>query len=373
MPVDGRAKAPDRDPRAERTATRRHAALAAVDSPGPARTPAGREHPPKAARSHAGGAGEHAIVPVGALSLGDSPRLRGENAEHTRLLAQSDTEMPPILVHRASMRVIDGAHRLRAAILRGDRQIRVRFFDGECDEAFVLAVETNMAHGLPLSLADREAAAARIVVSHPQWSDRAIASVTGLSAKTVNTIRRETDTGLPELRSRVGRDGRVRPLTSADGRLRACELFTRSPDASLRKVAEQAGISLGTARDVRRRMERGDDPIPPQQRARGERREPPTVERQLRRAAVAGRVNPCRDPETILHQLQRDPSVRFTDSGRHLLRWLNDHMSGVRGWESLGDTMPTHCAYMIADLACAVAEEWLEFAEHLRRRAESTA
>ncbi|MET8157834.1 ParB N-terminal domain-containing protein [Sphaerisporangium sp. NPDC005289] len=318
-------------------------------------------------------AGDYEIMAISALSPGDSPRLSGEDAGHTRLLAESDDDLPPILVHRGTMRVIDGMHRLRAALLRGDEKIKVRLFDGDAETAFVMAVEANTAHGLPLSLADREAAAARIVVSRPQWSDRAIASVTGLSAKTVDTIRRAATPGVPQPLSRIGRDGRVRPLTSAEGRRRACELFTARPDASLRQVAEQAGISLGTARDVRNRMMRGEDPIPPQQRARDERREPAGAERRLRRVAAAGRADRPKDPAAILHQLQRDPSVRFTDSGRTLLRWLNEHTAGVRGWEDLSGTMPSHCAYMIADLACAVAEEWLEFAEHVRRRAETTA
>ncbi|MFC4535932.1 ParB/RepB/Spo0J family partition protein [Sphaerisporangium dianthi] len=318
-------------------------------------------------------ADDYEIMAISALSPGDSPRLSGEDAEHTRLLAESCDDLPPILVHRGTLRVIDGMHRLRAALLRGEEKIRVRLFDGDEETAFVMAVEANTAHGLPLSLADREAAAARIVVSYPQWSDRAIASVTGLSAKTVDGIRRAATPGVPQPLSRIGRDGRVRPLTSAEGRRRACELFTLRPDASLRKVAQEAGISLGTARDVRNRMMRGEDPIPPQQRARDERREPVAAELRLRRVAAAGRADRPKDPATILHQLQRDPSVRFTDSGRTLLRWLNDHTAGVGEWEDLSGAMPSHCAYMIADLACAVAEEWLEFAEQVRRRAETTA
>jgi hypothetical protein len=45
-----------------------------------------------------------------------------------------------------------------------------------------------MAHGLPLTLADRLAAAARIVTACPYWSDRAVAAVAGLSPKTVTAV-----------------------------------------------------------------------------------------------------------------------------------------------------------------------------------------
>jgi ParB-like chromosome segregation protein Spo0J len=316
---------------------------------------------------------EPALIPISALLPADSPRVAGEDAQHAQLLADSWAELPPILVHRKTMRVIDGMHRLRAAVLRGEDKIRARLYDGSEDAAFVIAVESNIAHGLPLSLADREAAAARIVKSHPQWSDRAIAAVTGLSAKTVGCIRRGASPDVPQLLSRIGRDGRVRPLNGADGRRRASELFALRPNASLREVAGQAGISPGTARDVRERMRRGEDPIPPRQRANGTRREPVTPELQLRRGVASGRVSQSRDRATILHNLRRDPSVRFTESGRSLLRWLDMHAAGVDGWESAIRSIPPHCAYVIADLACALAEEWLGVAEHLRRNAETTA
>jgi hypothetical protein len=65
-----------------------------------------------------------------------------------------------------------------------------------------------------------------------------------------------------------------------------------------------------------------------------------------------------------MRNLRRDPSVRFTDAGRNLVRWLD-------GWEVMMGSVPPHCAYVIADLACAIAEEWLQIAEHLRRPAET--
>ena len=121
-------------------------------------------------------------VAVAEVRGGHSPRQGGENLEHVQSLADATGELPPIIVRREDMRVVDGMHRLRAARLRGDERIAVRFFDGGDDEAFVLAVRTNVTHGLPLSLADRKAAAARIIASHAHWSDRMIATVTGLKS-----------------------------------------------------------------------------------------------------------------------------------------------------------------------------------------------
>ena len=129
------------------------------------------------------------VVPVGLLLPADSPRAR-ENPEHVRALAASDAVFPPVIVHRATMRVIDGTHRIRASVLRGRKQVPVRFFRGTAQDAFILAVEVNARHGLPLTPADRITAAERIVHSHPHWADRAVATTTGLSVAAVASIRR---------------------------------------------------------------------------------------------------------------------------------------------------------------------------------------
>ncbi|MEU4746566.1 ParB/RepB/Spo0J family partition protein, partial [Actinosynnema sp. NPDC023658] len=129
------------------------------------------------------------MIPVGLPLPADSPRLDGEDPDHIRLLAGTTAPLPPILVHRSTMRVIDGMHRLRAAMLRGDTEIAVEFFDGTEAEAFARGVRENVTHGLPLSRADREAAAARIITAHREWSDRALAQLTGLSATTVAAVR----------------------------------------------------------------------------------------------------------------------------------------------------------------------------------------
>src|ERR1044072_4324236 len=98
-------------------------------------------------------------IRISDLQPAESPRIEGENREHVQLIAESDDIQPPIIVHRATMRVIDGMHRVRAAELRGRTEIDARFFDGATLDAFVLAVHANVTHGLPLSLADRLQAA----------------------------------------------------------------------------------------------------------------------------------------------------------------------------------------------------------------------
>ncbi|MFD0855543.1 ParB/Srx family N-terminal domain-containing protein, partial [Actinomadura adrarensis] len=105
------------------------------------------------------------IISISALLPGDSPRLGGLDEEHVQRLAETETTLPPILVHRGTMRVIDGMHRLRAAAQAGHKEIQVEFFEGSEEEGFIRAVKANIVHGLPLTLADRRAAAARILTT----------------------------------------------------------------------------------------------------------------------------------------------------------------------------------------------------------------
>lgn len=305
------------------------------------------------------------IVPITALRPADSPRLAGEDLEHIRILAESDAVLPPILVHRTTMRVVDGMHRLGAALRRGQDTIAVKFFDGSVDEAFVLAVKANIKHGLPLSFADRQAAAIRIIASHPHWSDRAIAAATGLAARTVAAVRARAGGDAPAGGARIGRDGRVRPLDGAAGRRLASQVIAARPDASLREIAKVAGISPATARDVRERMQRGDDPLTVSQRAGGHRQPAGAVRLRGERGRDATDRLAARDRAAVLQNLKKDPSLRFAESGRAVLRWLFAHVIDREEWRELVPAIPPHSAYVVAALARGCANEWLEFARQL--------
>ncbi|MEU2792821.1 ParB N-terminal domain-containing protein [Streptomyces sp. NPDC007100] len=307
-------------------------------------------------------------VPVASLLPADSPRTDGERDAHATLLAECGAPLPPIVVQRSTMRVVDGMHRLRAATLRGETEIEVCFFDGDEKDAFVLAVQANVAHGLPLSLAERKRAAARIIRSHPQWSDRAIGTVTGLNAKTVGVLRQPAG-GLPPLRVRVGRDGRARPVDGAEGRRRASELIAENPQTPLREIAKAAGISLGTVSDVRKRLLNGEDPLPPRQRsADGQQRHREAADPAGPRADAEASHAAGRERIAMLHKLRKDPSLRFTDAGRALLRWLDVQATENQEWERVLAGVPSHCRETVAELARTCARMWQEFAVQLEQR-----
>lgn len=292
-------------------------------------------------------------IPVADLVLSDSPRTGGEDSAHTRVLAESDVELPPIIVQRRTYRVVDGMHRVRAAQIRGERDIRARFFDGDDESAFALAVRLNVRHGLPLSLADRKKAAARILHEHPAWSNRAIASVAGLSAKTVAALREKS--GQPGGQSRIGRDGRVRPLSTVSGRERAKEILTREPGSSLRAVSAIAGVSPGTVRAVRDQLRRQSGAVIPAPRQQ------------------TSQHGPMGNPDVMLRALRADPSLRFTQSGRRLLSILEVAAMETGAHERLIADLPDHCVGLVAELAAASVRSWRDIAMRLDQRRSRSA
>lgn len=288
-------------------------------------------------------------VPVASLQPGDSPRLKGESKAHARLMVDA-ADMPPIIVHQPTMRVIDGMHRLAAATLRHQDTIPVRFFDGTAEEAFVIAVAANIDHGLPLSRKDRKAAVARILQMYPAWSDRMIASTVGLSNHTVAAIRRQCSTGqFAQLNSRLGRDGKARPLTSNEGRQAAAELIRADQSTSLREVARHAGVSVGTVHDVRARLKQGIDPAVPTARRAG-----------LNFHLARG--------QAVLRRLWNNPSVRFNHDGRALLEMLSRSLQIANETQAASAAAPEHCRDAVAELASALSDAWSRIAQELRSR-----
>jgi hypothetical protein len=309
--------------------------------------------------SNSGEDSEHVIsmVEIKQLNESDSPRLDGVSIDHVRTLAERADELPPIIVHRRTMRVVDGMHRLRAAMLCGRSRIAVRYFSGSETESFILAVRSNIEHGLPLSLADRTVAATRIMSVHPEWSDRKIATLTGLAHQTIGEIRRRATGESDQLHRRVGSDGKSRPLNSARARKFAAELIASDSSMSLRQLAKAAGISTGTARDVRNRVRRGDDPVPPNQRLAESRDSPSSLP-----PGLAGRPMPADDVNRILWTLRNDPSLRFTETGKRLLRLLGAYPMVAAECDALAKGVPEHSRKMVAEIARAYLSIWHEFA-----------
>ena len=300
-------------------------------------------------------------APVDALSPGPFLREAGTNATHVQLLvsAADTAELPPILVQQDGSRVIDGLHRLAAAKIRGDRVIKARFLDCTDSQALVLAIKANSAHGFPLSKADRLSGANRVLAEHPDWSDRSIAGITGLSAKTIASLRDRSAGHADPDGKRLGRDGRRRPVSAGAGRRRAAQYLSAHPDAPLRQVAQEADVSLGTVHDVSSRLRHGVGP----ERVGAERG---GAERGGHRPPV--RRNHVDVPATwteVVTKMAGDPSVRYTEGGKEFLRWMTQHAADPAGWRTFINTIPAHWADVIAPIAEAIGREWHLYAQRL--------
>ncbi|MGW0432212.1 ParB/RepB/Spo0J family partition protein [Micromonospora sp. NPDC003197] len=296
-------------------------------------------------------------VDIDLLRRGLSPRLDGIDTTYVRHLAGLPEELPPLVVHRATMRVMDGLHRLAAARSHGERQVPVVYFEGSYDEAFVVAVRLNAIHGRALRTQDRAAAVRRILSTHPHCSDRWIAAMCGVAPRTVARLRQESADDQQRLTTRIGRDGRRHPLSAQEGRRVAEQIMREEPDVSLREVARRAGVSVGTALDVRRRLlatspalvsQAGGTPRPERQWATGD----------------AGRTAVPRIREQ-LEWLTREPALRYTDQGRALLRLVSTTLAFLDRSGPMTDAVPDHCQRSLHAVARACASGWLDFAEQL--------
>jgi len=212
-------------------------------------------------------------------------------------------------------------------------------------------VRCNVGHGLALTLDERRAATRRILLTHPDLSDRAVASVCGLSPKTVARLRRETDDGSADTRvkRRVGRDGRQRPVDASAARARIAKELERQPGASLRTIASAVGVSPETVRTVREKLRAGPEPST---------------------APAAG------DPEDVVlavlarkrHRvapLDRDRAFTDRDDGRQFVDWFEATCVNDADLWQHGRAVPRSRVYEIADEARRRAAVWTRFAEQL--------
>ncbi|MFI7025518.1 hypothetical protein ACIBMZ_22665 [Micromonospora sp. NPDC049900] len=133
---------------------------------------------------------------------------------------------------------------------------------------------------------------------------------------------------------------------------RAEELMRRRPEASLREVAREAGISVGTAFDVRRQL-----------------------------AAVSGEgaaeTSPSAPPgqgpadplgpalRAGLERLADDPSLRHTERGEALLRLVSATLALAEQSDAVADATPGHCRDVLRDVGQACARAWYEFTDRL--------
>ncbi|MEY9912162.1 DNA-binding CsgD family transcriptional regulator/AcrR family transcriptional regulator [Catenulispora sp. MAP12-49] len=202
--------------------------------------------------------------------------------------------------------------------------------------------DTARALGRTASLTERRAAAARMLRASPTRSDRQIGRAVGLSADTVSAVRRTL--GEPRAgRVRIGGDGRARPVSAEQGRRAAARLLAEQPDTSVRAIAREAGISLGTAHDVRRRVLAGLSPVP-------------------------GDRGAAHDPAAALEALRRDPALRYSEGGRQVLRRLQTQLLAAGELAELCQELPAHCGVHVEAVIRYIGTTWADAGRSVRSR-----
>jgi len=321
---------------------------------------------------------------VSLLVPGFHLRQDGTDPDHVRLLADAagSVKLPAILVQKSGSRIIDGLHRLEVAKLRGEWTISARIIDCTDSEALVLAIRSNTLHGLPLLRADRIFGAKRVLAAHADWSDRAVAAITGLSAKSIVSLRNSSTGDTQFFGKRLGRDGKRHPVMPTEGRLRAVEYIKAHPDASLRQIARETDVSLGTVHDVREKIRCGAAPTPgtPGRQAEQAAASPRPI-------AVVASPLPIRAPNAgmgtgtvqgqrlvwpmISGKLADDPSLRYTEGGRAFLRWMAGHCLQTDDWREFIDAIPQHWRPAVGRIASEMSEEWRQFSDRLGTKLEA--
>jgi len=178
----------------------------------------------------------------------------------------------------------------------------------------------------------------------------------------VGKLRACVTEDVPQLSPRLGRDGKTRPVSPAAGRRRAAEFLSTNPRASLREIARQAGISVTTARDVRRRVDKGENPLPGNLAGQADHRSGRPVGANYA-APVERRPAPAMRGHDPLQRLRNDPSVRSSERGRTLLRLLSTVAVAISACNEFADGVPNHCSGTIAEIARNNARAWQEIAD----------
>ena len=246
-----------------------------------------------------------------------------------------------------------------AARMLNRATVPVRYFEGTHEEAFVEAVKANVTHGKPLTLAEREAAARKLLGMHNDWSNRLVGDVCGLSDKTVGRLRKTT-AELPQLSVRMGRDGRHRPIDSNPLRKQIATVLRAKPDASPEEVARNLSTSASTVRDVRRRIQTGRSP---------------TRSTRVVSVETSGRTAPQRDGDRRAIRAsvdwEADSAIRSLPRGNELVEWLQRTRIRPDHWEGLVAEIPLGRIQQLIEEAESRSLEWTRFAAALEARARA--
>jgi ParB-like chromosome segregation protein Spo0J len=245
--------------------------------------------------------------------------------------------------------VIDGGHRLAAAIKLGLETIEVELFEGSDTDELVEAIKRNASHGLPLTLAERKDAAQRLLRARSDWSDRRIGRLCGLAAGTVKSLRVAASDGpsILHLERRIGSDGKARPARPAEQRRKIVEALRASPGVSAKAIAGRVGASPATVRAVSQGLR-------------------PDVAKEREEPAPVGIRTP--HPVSIDKLWSSDSACSSTDEAVSFAGWFDRTSIAMSTCLAHLASVPLSRVYEVADESRRRAKVWEDFAAALQRR-----
>ena len=259
---------------------------------------------PRAIRG--GGGGLHRRTPRRAARRGSAASIAGHVAlarRSSRELA-ADRRQPPRI-----RSVVDGQHRVAAAELPGLAAVAGGWFDGSPEDAFVEFVRCNVGHGLALAWSERRVGGhAGSCVTHPERSDRGVASVCGRLAQD----RRPGLRARPRTRERR-RDGPARDVSAATGAQRPLDprgcvpASPRSSSAGRTRRCGRSPAPSGFARDGAQRAREAPS-------GRAADRDPEAEEHDDTEATVLGLLTRSGRPGTGWRATRRSAAVSAAPS-----------------------------------------------------------
>lgn len=142
-------------------------------------------------------------------------QMNGATVEEYREDKRNGAVLPPvtIIIVDGKSYLVEGWHRIEAAILEGETHILANVQDGTWKDAVLVSAKANSTHGLRRSNADK-IRAAEMVFTLPEcvlMSDRDISRLIGVSQPTVSAVRHrlESESVIPRSAVRKGTDGRT--------------------------------------------------------------------------------------------------------------------------------------------------------------------
>lgn len=311
------------------------------------------------------------VVEVALADLCYGPLVRRERVDidHVERLTLVLDDCPPIVVQAETGAVLDGFHRWNAATRLGRSVIRAVIVECVDAEALELAVKANLAHGLPLTLAERKSVA-RQLAETTDWSDRRIGDSCGISHDTVASTRPRPTGGNRQLDTppaptapakRKGKDDRDRPVDEAaqrEQREKIAALITSKPNLSDREIALRTKSSPTTVGKVRAALAAGESPIPHKLSAVPDAE--PTTD-----VSVGEAVNFFPNKG----QWVKHPASKATNASREFARWMDANYPSDK--VDVGDIIAACPAALQAgaiDAAKCAAEFWSQIAKALGSR-----